>query len=171
LYSSVPKTVKEPYINWVTQPKDEVLQDGTVSALSIFYSETHQFESGDKISITASIDEGTLSVDIYDMWAFKEIAAQENVQSVDLDVTIPSNSFYEITVKRYKSSVFVIYTEKTNANVKITTRTTEQALVQAYRDVTTYPYKNLETCGIAVMVAGIGVGVLSIAQIQREESN
>jgi hypothetical protein len=54
--------------------------------------------------------------------------------------------------------------------VKITTRTTEQALVQAYRDVTTYPYKNLETAGIAVMVAGIGVGVIHSTK-QRQESN
>ena len=98
------------------------------------------------------------------MWTFKEIASQSNVQNVNLDVTVPSDGYYQINVKRYKESVFVIYLEETTASVKVSTITTEQVFLQDYRSVTTYPYKNFETAGIAVMLAGIGAGVLSVAQ-------
>lgn len=164
LYSSVPKTVQEPYMKLTTQTKNNVVQDGEISALSSFYSKNFQLGAGDKISITATINEGTLSANVLDMWTFKEIASQSNVQNVNLDVTVPSDGYYQINVKRYKESVFVIYLEETTASVKVSTITTEQVFVQDYRSVTTYPYKNFETAGIAVMLAGIGAGVLSVAQ-------
>jgi hypothetical protein len=147
-----------------TQTKNNVVQDGEISALSSFYSKNFQLGAGDKISITATINEGTLSANVLDMWTFKEIASQSNVQNVNLDVTVPSDGYYQINVKRYKESVFVIYLEETTASVKVSTITTEQVFVQDYRSVTTYPYKNFETAGIAVMLAGIGAGVLSVAQ-------
>ena len=164
IYSSIPVIVKEPYLKTVTKTKEDVLTEGTISAYSIFYSKTFNFNSGDRIFITASIEEGTLSAGVYDYFESKEIASQENVKTVSIDVTVPRSGYYEIYVRRYKKSIYEFFLSKVNANVKITTITTEQYFVQDYREKTTYPYKDYETTGIALMLAGIGVGVLSIAQ-------
>ena len=171
VYSSVPQTVKQPYTKWDTQTKDNVLEDGTISSTSIFFSKSYSFKSGDKILITASIDEGTLSVRVYEAWTSNEIAFRDDVQSVNLDVTIPNDGYYTISVNRYKRSVGIIYLTKVNADVRVTTRTTEQALVQTYRDTTTYPNKNFESAGIVLLLTGIGVGVLSFQKKDHEHKD
>ena len=91
------------------------------------------------------------------------------MQNVTLEVTVPSSSYYQIEVSRYRSSPSVIFLEPTTAYVKATTHTTEQVTVQRDRVVTTYPYKDYESVGIGVMLAGIGVGVFSVSN--RDSQN
>lgn len=170
LYSYAPQTAQEPYLRVVTQTKDNVLVDETISAKYTFCFKSYLFKEGDKISIIASIDEGTLSVSVDEVWS-GEIISKEDVQSVNLDVAIQKDSTYTITVERYRTSIFVLYSNATNANVKIAQRTTEQAFATAYRDVITYPYKGYQTAGFAVMVAGIGCGVLSVAQNKNKNNS
>jgi hypothetical protein len=166
-YSYFPETVSEPYTTWVTQSHDNVLKDGTVSAWYDYFIGDTNFNQGDQVFIVASTSDGTLTAQVYDVYANEVIQSQDNVANINLNVTIPSSSYYEIKVSRYRSSIYVLFTLPATANVHVATHTTEQVPTTAYRDVTIYPHKDLVIVGIAIMVAGIGVGVLTIAQDKK----
>ncbi len=165
VYSAIPQIIQEPYLKTVTQNKDTVLLEDTISEQYSFVYKNFFFKQGDNISIIATIDEGTLGANVYEVYSGFSIVKRENSTNINLEVTIPRDGLYHIGIGRYRPSLNVFYSEATNANVEIVQRTTEQVLVTAYRDVTIYPNKGYETAGIVLVVAGIGAGVLSLAQI------
>jgi len=164
VYSLIPQIIQEPYLKTVTQNKDTVLLEDTISAQYSFVYKNFFFKQGDNISIIATIDEGTLGAHVYEVYSGFSIVKRENSTNINLEVTVPRDGLYHIGVGRYRPSLSVFYSEATNANVEIVQRTTEQVLVTAYRDVTIYPNKVYETAGIVLVLAGIGAGVLSVAQ-------
>ena len=171
-YSYFPETVEQPYTTWVDQPRNTVLIDETVEAYRIYYDEYRTLRQGDRVSIVASSSDHTLTATVADCSNILDpsvISSQENVANISLDVTIPSSGYYEIVISRYRDSQYIIFLDKTNANVRVTRRTTERVSIQAYRYVTTYPHKDLQTLAIAILIAGIGVGVLTIAQGTRNK--
>ena len=169
VYSAIPQIIQEPYLKTVTQNKDTVLLEDTISAQYSFVYENFFFKQGDNISIIATIDEGTLGAHVYEVSSGFSIVKRENSTKVNLEVTVPRDGLYHISVGRFRPSLYVWYSEATNANVEIVQRTVEQVLVTAYRDVTIYPNKGYETAGIILVLAGIGAGVLSAAQNIRRE--
>jgi hypothetical protein len=169
LASLVPVAVHNqvPYTGYKTQTINNVLADGSVSSLMTYFNDYASLNQGDIINIQSSTTDPdvTLTASVGEFLA-SDIQKQENVTSINLSVTVPKSGYYEISVSRYRHSVFVIFLERTNATVKVTTQTTEQVPVTLYHDVavTTYPYKDYQTYGIPLLLAGIGVAVLAVAQ-------
>jgi len=167
VYSHFPETVKEPYTTFANLPRDNVLTNGIVKAYRIYYDGYKTLDQGDRVSIVASNSAETLTarvIDCSNLLAPNVISSRENVSNINLDVTIPRSGYYEIEVSRYRRNEYIIFLDQINATVRVITHTTEQVSTQAYRDVTIYPHKDLQTPAIAILVAGIGVGVLTIAQ-------
>lgn len=160
-----PRTVSEPYPELVSQRVDRVQEDGNVTALYTFYSQAFNCRAGDTIFIHAqalSSDE-SLSF-VVSQTSGNTIEQRNNVRDGNLTVTIPTDGSYTVTIERYRHSVWVFFLEKADAYIYVKTSITETSLVQKYRDVVTYPYKDLLIPGVVLLIAGIGLGVLSIAE-------
>lgn len=170
-YSFFPATVSTPYTTWVNKTHDNVLKGGTVTAFYDYYIGYSSFNQGDQIAILASTQDGTLAAQVIDSSTNNTITSKDNVANVNMDVTIPSSGYYEIKVSRYRTSIYVLFLTHATAYVNVTTYTTEQVPTQAYENVTTYPHKDLQIVGIGIMIAGIGVGVLTIGHDKRKNQN
>lgn len=174
LCSAVPQTIREPYTILKDRTINYLIKDGLGTATSPFYSTyfygVYNFTQGDTVSITASPTDGKtlLSAEVSRYFGLEIYKSQDNTTTINMNYTIPFSGRFEITISRYKASDFEFFSTETTANVRITARMTEKVQVQEYRSVTTYPYEDFETVGIAVMLAGIGAGILSVAQDKRK---
>jgi hypothetical protein len=170
LYSVYPQTVKEPYTVWKDETHNYTLKEGIATATSpsfgTYFDAIYNFTAGDILTITASSTDGQipLSATVSKFFRLQVYASQDNMTAINMDYTIPSSGNFEITVSRYKASAFDYFSTETTANVRITASMVTKVQVQEYRDVTTYPHKDLQIAAIAVMIFGIGVAILSLAQ-------
>jgi hypothetical protein len=162
-YSYTPETIKMPRQVWSDRPVEKVIVDQEFSALSNYYTKMGTYNAGDQISVTATISEGTLSADVWSLYTGKRVGEQIDVKEVNFIVTVPTSGSYEISVSRYKPSAFTIYFEKTTASIQVKVQTTERVSSTVYDYLTVYPHKDFATVGIAVLLLGIGVGVVAIA--------
>jgi len=169
LFSYLPKTIQIPYLRTVQQPVETVQQDGVTSNFYTYYSKSFQCKVGDTIQIRSQSQTAgaTLSATVSELLG-NTVMQQNDVSSIDTTVTIPEDGYYSVVIERYRTSAWVIFLTQTNAYVYVKTSITETKTVQDYRPVTTYPYKDLITPAIAIMVAGIGIGVVSIAKKKSE---
>lgn len=164
LLSFVPQSRLEPYLKQVQQYVGRVRQDGNVSAIRTFYDKWFFLNPNDKILIHAHIEEESLSVTVSGSngWGWEKVEQRENVTNVDLEVTASQFLMYSINIERWSPPYHIFLTPAT-AYVYVKTSTLETVTVQDYRNVTTYPYRDLLIPSIVPMTAGIGVGVIVIA--------
>lgn len=168
LFSFLPQTHLEPYNRTILQQVETVQKDGTISSWYTFYSEAFTCMPGDTISIHAQAQTSgeSLSVMVSDILG-NTIEQRDDVKNVSITVTIPTNGLYTVTVNRYRYSPFVVFLAPAEAYIYVKTTITETHIVQDYQTVTTFPYKDLSTPGIVLMIAGIGIGVILIAQEKK----
>jgi len=164
LLSFVPQTHREPYIKQVQQYVGTVRQDGNVSALRTFYNKWFTLTPNDKILIRSHAEGETLLVHVYEGGVLLGhiVEDRDNVANVDLEFTVPQYDMYTIIIERW-SPPYHIFSTPATAYVYVKTTTLETVNVQAYRNVITYPYKELLVPSIVPMIAGIGIGVITIA--------
>jgi hypothetical protein len=174
--SSTPLNIEEAYTVSENQKHDYLITDSVQTATKPFYrtyySATANFTKGDTISIaTSAIDGQTpISAEISRYYGLEVYKSEENKTLIYIDYTIPFAGKFEVSVSRFEPNPYGlgVFTSETSAYVKITAQMTEAVQVQKYRVVTTYPYKGYESVGIGVMLAGIGVGVLSVSKRNRQ---
>ena len=171
LLSFLPQTRSEPYLRQTQQRVDKLQKDGTVSSWYTFYTQSFSCAPGDTISIRvqAQTSGESLSV-IVSQTLGNTIEQRDDVENLDITANIPSSGLYTVTVNRYRYSPFVIWLAPAEAYIYVKTAITETRLVEDYRTVTTFPFKDLLLPGIVIMIAGIGVGVISIAQREPQTS-
>lgn len=170
--SSFPQTVSEPYTELVSQRVDRVQEDGNVTALYTFYSQAFSCKAGDTIFIHARALSGDESLSFVVSHTLGDTVEQRNnVRDGNLTVTIPTDGSYTVTIIRYRYSPYVIYLSSVDAYIYVRTSITETRLVQKYRDVVTYPYKDLLSPGEVLLIAGIGLALLSIAEARPTAEN
>ena len=112
----------------------------------------------------AQAKDGSLSVLVSQSLTGDVIEQRDDATDVNINVTIPANGPYTVTINRYRYSPFVIFLAPADAYIFVKTAITETRFIQDYRTVTTYPYKELLIPGIAIIIASIGFGIISIAQ-------
>jgi len=161
--SFIPVTHLEPYERETQQQVETVQQDGTVTAWYDYYSNTFTFAAGDVVMIKAQSQDGTLSCAVKDI-SGNQVGGQGDVPDIDLNITIPSNGMYTVTVSRYRTSIYVLFLTQASAYVYIKTRITQIGWVQDYQNVTIYPYKDIWPLGATIMILGIGVCTVIFAR-------
>ncbi len=165
-------TVKIPYEAYVSQKVSSTLVEAQLSSTGIFYFQNLGLVKGDVISIHSSISEGTLSATVNSTTGFIVdshdgyiVDSQDNIKTVDLRVTIPSEGKYSVEVSRYRPSVDVVYLNKVYADVSIMLETVQMVKIFKFIDDVQYPNKSIEGYGYGVVVlSGIFVASLFIAR-------
>jgi len=170
LASFIPKheSHSEPYLKPVQSEK--VQQDGTVSAFYTYYQKCFTSHTGDKITVKASTSDANvyLTVSVNGPLG-TTIKTEEKVKQANFTVTASEYGSYCVTVERWRESIYVLFLTETSAHIYVKTAITN--ILQDYRKVTTtkYPYKDLFLPGIAIMVGGIGLAVITGFTAVREK--
>jgi len=163
MISFIPVAQLEPYVTETQQQVEEVQQDGMVTAWYVFYSQSFTFAAGDVVMIKAQSQDGPLYCEVTDILG-NQVGGQYDVPDINLNVTIPSNGMYTVTVGRYRASSEVLFLTEASAYVFVKTRITQEGLVQDYRSLSTYPYRDTWPLGITVLVLGVGVCAVILAR-------
>ena len=157
--SQQPVTVKIPYEAYVNQKVSSTLVEAQLSSTGIFYFQNLGLVKGDAISIHSSISEGTLSATVNSTTGFivdshdgYVVDSQDDVKTVDLRVTIPSEGKYSVELSRYRPSVEVVYFTKVNADVSIKLETIQMVKITKFIDDVQYPNKINEGYGYGIAV-------------------
>jgi hypothetical protein len=163
ILSFIPVTHLVPYERETQEQVETVQQDGTVRAWYDYYSNSFTFAAGDVVTIKAQSQDGTLYCAVTDILG-NQIGGQSGVSDINLNVTIPLNGMYTVTVGRYRTSSEVIFLTEASAYVYVKTRITQMGWVQDYQNVTTYPYRDIWPLGVTIMVLGVGICTVVFAR-------